>query len=44
MFSFKICKNCSEVELKLIQAEIDLMDSLVEKGCNDLNWNSESKV
>lgn len=38
----QIITNCSEVELKLIQAEIDLIDSLVDKGCNELNWNSES--
>lgn len=40
----QICRNCSDVELKLIQAEIDLMDSLVERGCSELNWNSESKI
>jgi len=39
---FQIYKNGSEVELKLIQAEIELIDSLVEKGINELNWNSES--
>jgi hypothetical protein len=36
-------KNSSQVELKLIQQEIDVIESYVKKGCNDLTWNSNSK-
>lgn len=33
-------KKSSAVELKLIQQEIDLIDALIDRGCNELNWNS----
>jgi hypothetical protein len=37
-----ICGNCSDVELNLIQAEVDIIDNLIERGCTELTWNSES--
>ena len=36
-------KKSSAVELKLIQQEIDLIDALIDRGCNELNWNSAGK-
>ncbi|KAM7360514.1 dynein heavy chain at 93AB isoform 2-T2 [Cochliomyia hominivorax] len=36
-----IQENSSPVELKLIEAEIKLIDDLVEVGINELVWNSE---
>jgi hypothetical protein len=36
-------KNSSQVEIKLIQQEIDVIESYVMKGCNDLTWNSVCK-
>lgn len=38
-----IQENSSPVELKLIESEIKLIDSLVEVGINELVWNSEGK-
>lgn len=37
-------KKSSEVELKLIQQEIDLIDGLIDRGCNELNWNSAGNL
>lgn len=37
----KILKTCTKCELELIQHELDQIDLLIEKGINDLNWNSQ---
>lgn len=36
----RILKTCTKCELELIQNELDQIDILIEKGINDLNWNS----
>lgn len=37
----RILKTCTKCELELIQHELDQIDLLIERGINELNWNSQ---